>query len=299
MLHAGPILKISRKSVEAFFRNVAYRQTNRQTNIDENITFDVRRRYLWLCEWHLHAYSNFGANQQELTTQTKPILRRYSLFKNDFFIEHHLESITDFRYRTAITKLRCSSHALEIERGRYQNPKVPRDLRLCPVCQVVEDEEHFVTNCSINQAERRLLCSKKSCKVPRFSTLSDFDKFLYLLTNNDPQILTWFGKFVHQSFIARNKIFLLQVTVAGISTLWRCPPFWSILLVDRFNAFILFYVLCNTALFYCDSLIQLYVNCSIFYILYILSTEYICDFMHMYFVRNDEIKMFNHIADTH
>ena len=115
--------------------------------------------------------------QQELTTQTKPILRTYSLFKNDFFIEHHLESITDFRYRTAITKLRCSSHALEIERGRYQNPKVPRDLRLCLVCQVVEDEEHFVTNCSINQAERRLLYSKISCKVPCFSTLSDFDNF--------------------------------------------------------------------------------------------------------------------------
>ena len=115
--------------------------------------------------------------QQELTTQTKPILRTSSLFKNDFFIEHHLESITDFGYRTAITKLRCSSHALEIERGRYQNPKVPRDLRLCLVCQIVEDEEHFVTNCSINQAERRLLYSKISCKVPRFSTLSNFDKF--------------------------------------------------------------------------------------------------------------------------
>ena len=176
--------------------------------------------------------------QQELTTQTKPILRTYSLFKNDFFIDHHLESITDFRYRTAITKLRCSSHALEIERGRYQNPKVPRDLRLCLVCQVVEDEEHFVTNCSINQAERRLLYSKISCKVPRFSALSDFDKFLYLLTNNDPQILTWFGKFVHQSFIAHNNIFLPQVTVTGISTAWRCPHFdrfsWSIVLITLF-----------------------------------------------------------------
>ena len=41
------------------------------------------------------------------------------------------------------------------------------------------------------------------------------------------------------------------------------------------------------------SFIQMYVNCSIFYILYILSIVYICDFMHMYFVRNDEIKMFN------
>ena len=146
--------------------------------------------------------------QQELIAQTKPILRTYSLFKNDFFTEHHLELITDFRYRAAITKLRCSSHASEIERGRNQNPNVPRDLRLCFTCKVVEDENHFVTKCSINQAERRHLYSKISCKAPHFSTLSDNEKFVYLLTNNDPQILTWFGKFVHHSFIVRNNIVL-------------------------------------------------------------------------------------------
>ena len=61
--------------------------------------------------------------QQELTTHTKHILKAYSLFKNDFFIEHHLESITDFRYRTAITKLRCSSHALEINLFFFSNSK--------------------------------------------------------------------------------------------------------------------------------------------------------------------------------
>ena len=75
----------------------------------------------------------------------------------------------------------------------------------------------------------------------------------------------------------------------------KMPPFWSILLVDRFNAFILFYVLFN--IYFIDtSFIQMYVNCSIFYILYILCNVLICDFMHTYFVRNDEIKMFNQSA---
>ena len=156
--------------------------------------------------------------QKELIAQTKLILRTHSLFKNDFFTEHHLELITDFRYRAVITKLRCSSHALEIERGRYQNPKVPRDLRLCLTCKVVEDENHFVTKCSINQAERRHLYI--SCKAPHFSTLSDDEKFVYPLTNNDPQILTWFGKFVHHSFIVRNNIVLSWATVMGTSTVW-------------------------------------------------------------------------------
>ena len=142
------------------------------------------------------------------------------LFKHDFFTEHHLELITYFRYRAAITKLRCSSHVLEIERGRYQKPKVPRDLRLCLTCKVVEDENHFVTKCSINQAERRHFYSKISCKAPHLSTLSDDEKFVYLLTNNDPQILTWFGKFVHHSFIVRNYIVLSWATVMGTSTVW-------------------------------------------------------------------------------
>ena len=46
------------------------------------------------------------------------------------------------------------------------------------------------------------------------------------------------------------------------------------------------------------SFIPMYVNCSIFYILYISCTVYIWDFMHMYFVRNDEIKMFNQLKKT-
>ena len=150
----------------------------------------------------------------------KAYLKNLFFIKKCFFKEHHLELITDFRYQAAITKLRCSSHVLEIERGRYQSPKVPRDLRLCLMCKVVKDENHFVTKCSINQAERRYLYSKISCKAPHFSTLSDNKTIVYLLTKNDPQILTWFGKFVHHSFIVRNNIVLSWVTVMGTSTVW-------------------------------------------------------------------------------
>ena len=144
----------------------------------------------------------------------------------------------------------------------------------------IEDEEHFVTNCSINQAERRLLYSKISCKVPRFSTLSDFDKFLYLLTNNDPQILTWFGKFVHQSFIARNNIFFPKWLLRGSRRYEDAPHFdrfsWSIVLMPLFcfmyNVILLYFI--DT------SFMQMYVNCSIFYILYIIYIYYIIIFIY-------------------
>ena len=71
---------------------------------------------------------------QELRELNKPILRTYSacsVFKSDFVFECHLNSVQDLRYRVAITKLRPSSHVLEIERGRYQKPQFPRDLWLC------------------------------------------------------------------------------------------------------------------------------------------------------------------------
>ena len=95
--------------------------------------------------------------QEELRELNKPILRTYSVFQRDIVIACHLNSVKDLRYWVAITKLRTSSHVLEVDRGRYQKPKVPRDLRLCRICNVVEDEEHFVTSCNINQGEQNLL----------------------------------------------------------------------------------------------------------------------------------------------
>ena len=147
----------------------------------------------------------------ELHELNKPILRTYSVFKSDFVLECHLNSVKDLRYRAAITKLRTSSHVLEIERGRYQKPKVPRDQRLCRICNVVEDEEHFVTSCNINHGERSLLYSIMTNKMPYFGTLSANEMFLFLIISNDPQILTWFGKFLHRSFIIRNEFLFSKV----------------------------------------------------------------------------------------
>ena len=48
-------------------------------------------------------------------------------------------------------------------------------------------------------------------KIPYFDTLSDNEIFLFLITSNDPQILTWFGKFLHRSFIIRNEVLISKV----------------------------------------------------------------------------------------
>jgi hypothetical protein len=41
-----------------------------------------------------------------------------------------------------LTKLKISAHTLLIEKGRYFRPKLCRNLRLCSLCNKIEDEEH-------------------------------------------------------------------------------------------------------------------------------------------------------------
>ena len=57
-------------------------------------------------------------------------------------------SFVNDELRTKITRWRLSCHKLRIETGRYTHPITPRDLRLCKVCNVIEDESHALFHCS-------------------------------------------------------------------------------------------------------------------------------------------------------
>ena len=88
------------------------------------------------------------------------ITRTYRLYKSSFGTECYLKSISNPKFRCAISILRASSHDLEIERGRYVHLKLNIDERICLSCNVVENEEHFVTTCKDNEVERALFTNK-------------------------------------------------------------------------------------------------------------------------------------------
>ena len=46
-----------------------------------------------------------------------------------------------------LCRLRLSAHELEIEKGWHRNASSPN--RPCKLCRVLEDEEHFLDDCSI------------------------------------------------------------------------------------------------------------------------------------------------------
>ena len=58
-------------------------------------------------------------------------------------------TLLPYHQRKVISKLRCSSHALEVEKGRHN--KSPSDTRICKLCNqnAIEDEIHFLTSCQI------------------------------------------------------------------------------------------------------------------------------------------------------
>ena len=99
-----------------------------------------------------------------------------------------MHNVLDDRYRTAIAKLRTSSHVLEIERGRHAKPKIATHLRTCTVCHMIEDEEQFVTVCEINESERKALHRKIENIYPLFKNMNERQMFLYIMSNKDRQV---------------------------------------------------------------------------------------------------------------
>ena len=76
----------------------------------------------------------------------------YKLINKDFSTAKYLH--LPFHLRKTVSKIRCSSHFLEIEKGRHNG--TPREDRTCKNCQngTIENEEHFLINCLTYQPLR-------------------------------------------------------------------------------------------------------------------------------------------------
>ena len=75
-------------------------------------------------------------------------LDTYCKLKTHFGCEKYINEIRNFSYRRSITRFRISAHRLKIETGRYI--KLDRSERLCTKCSTgaIEDEQHFLMECS-------------------------------------------------------------------------------------------------------------------------------------------------------
>ncbi len=107
-----------------------------------------------------------------------PKLSFYHSCKTQFVREPYLDLCKGFSRRYSTTKLRISSHDLQIERGRYHN--VPREQRNCEWCKTsmgldtIENETHFLFNCDLYQDLRIKLINNLK-KLPRIAECEIID----------------------------------------------------------------------------------------------------------------------------
>ena len=99
-----------------------------------------------------------------LKTQSK--MRTYIKYKHEFSMEPYIAKL-HFKARQQISKLRLSDHNLEIERGRYHRPSLKPEDRTCMFCpQKIEDEFHFLTECTAYSDERQNLVNSMTRSFP-------------------------------------------------------------------------------------------------------------------------------------
>ncbi len=96
-----------------------------------------------------------------------------------------------------MTNITISDHKHLIETGRYY--KIPRDLRLCEDCNILDDESHFFLNCKINTTLRQNWYKHFSDINSNFTDLNNTEKLLKILNPSTPEDLGTIVSFIERS----------------------------------------------------------------------------------------------------
>lgn len=134
----------------------------------------------------------------------------YGIFKNTVSLEKYLYQIRNTKYRIALSRFRLSNHNLLIEKGRHMRPRLDRNERKCFLCKdVVEDEKHFITKCPLYSKERNFLYQSLEKSSIHFNSLTtDEQKFIFIMTNEDTNVMNDLSKYICNSFLIRDKLIL-------------------------------------------------------------------------------------------
>ena len=125
---------------------------------------------------YIEALQTFAMDQemealkQRVRSSTRTKYQSYCQLMNPNLTKSEIYTDPDLREheRIVTTKFRLSSHNLAIERGRWL--RKPRDERLCPECDVIQDESHALMDCRITAAVRSEHCRDMHLRLPDFFT---------------------------------------------------------------------------------------------------------------------------------
>ena len=92
---------------------------------------------------------------------------------------------------------------LEIARGRHVKPqKLPLEQLICQRCtsNSVDDEIHFLITCSYFATQRTSLLAKSKLLNSKFDSLSNDDKFIYIMSSTHRPIVICLAKYTYSCF---------------------------------------------------------------------------------------------------
>ena len=93
-----------------------------------------------------------------------------------------------------------------IEKGRHRKPPLDRSERICPCCNYgIEDEIHFLTECPLYEVERTNLYVECLHTSTNFQLLTGIERFIFIMSNENPQILEKVGNFIYKSLKQREQ----------------------------------------------------------------------------------------------
>ena len=119
-----------------------------------------------------------------------------------FQLQSYLDMVNVNKFSNAFSRLRVSSHRLEVESGRWvKTVRIPFDERKCVNCSVLEGEYHFVLECSSLYSDlRRKYISKYNW------SRSNMIKFLELLKSSSTGCILKLSCYVYNAFNQRTNL---------------------------------------------------------------------------------------------
>ena len=163
----------------------------------------------------IHDVTQEGAKNGE----GKNKLRTYALFKREWGFEEYLNVIDNRDKRVLLSKFRMGVCPLRIETGRYEvvsrekKGLLPEDRKcLCCSLDKVEDEYHFLLQCTAYEARRQRLlrviqeCFKLSDDTIHSACVDRDEVFIKAMKCADPHVINEVSNYIWDAFIIRERL---------------------------------------------------------------------------------------------
>jgi hypothetical protein len=124
----------------------------------------------------------------KIKVESKPKLRTFKTFKCHYHVSDYAVSLQNRYLRSLLAKFRLGILQLHIETGRFTQTKL--EERVCRICNNgnIEDELHFLCTCVKYDDLRTCMYDNVSELNDNFYTLTDKDKFVFLLNHCNKQV---------------------------------------------------------------------------------------------------------------